>query len=550
MLAFVFRRGYCVRWWAVTHCLREFMEDTEGRAQRQVVSLGCGFDSLYFRTRRQVEEEPGRTNFWEVDFPEVVQRKCRVIEGTPELRGMLSGVLEPGGVALLSQDYKLLGVDLSDISNLHAALETAGISWDVPTLLLAEVALCYMEAAQSSAVIGFAARSFPHSRLVLYEQFSPRDPFGRVMMSHFASLNSPLHSVEAYPELEDQERRFRQQGWQCCRLLDINQFCAMCVPDEEVRRVSALEPFDEYEEFHLKCSHYFILAASRGILAVSPALRPPHMAPADGRLRHSLTPLGDGKVLVLGGRYSPSRPAGGAQILQYKDDAVTLTTARTDANPGLQRWRHTATMVTLSGKRYVLVFGGVSAAAALQDDWFFIEPEELQRVQVPVCGDPPPPCHTHSACSWGGGAVISGGLLISGPPSSSIYILTPQKSHFLWKKLETTPPLTPRFSHTSHVIGGKLLLVGGVWIHSRGIPGLTLVDLVSGHVSEYRLHTESLDWPLMLHSHSSVVLEDGGAVLLLGGGGTCFSFGTHMNLQPVLMDVAPLLRGRGHDTDL
>ena len=32
---------------------------------------------------------------------------------------------------------------------------------------------------------------------------------------------------------------------------------------EERRRVETLEMFDEYEEFFLKCSHYFVLVATK-----------------------------------------------------------------------------------------------------------------------------------------------------------------------------------------------------------------------------------------------------------------------------------------------
>lgn len=36
------------------------------------------------------------------------------------------------------------------------------------------------------------------------------------------------------------------------------------LPAEERQRISNLEPFDEYEEWHLKCSHYVILCALNG----------------------------------------------------------------------------------------------------------------------------------------------------------------------------------------------------------------------------------------------------------------------------------------------
>lgn len=42
----------------------------------------------------------------------------------------------------------------------------------------------------------------------------------------------------------------------------------------------------------------------------------------------------------------------------------------------------------------------------------------------------------------------------------------------------------------------------------------------------------------MLHGHSSVLLQDSKQIVILGGGGTCFSFGTHLNAQPVVVDLS------------
>lgn len=43
------------------------------------------------------------------------------------------------------EDYKLLGVDLSELSELERALEGAGLDSGAPTLFIAEVVLTYME---------------------------------------------------------------------------------------------------------------------------------------------------------------------------------------------------------------------------------------------------------------------------------------------------------------------------------------------------------------------------------------------------------------------
>jgi len=44
----------------------------------------------------------------------------------------------------------------------------------------------------------------------------------------------------------------------------------------------------------------------------------------------------------------------------------------------------------------------------------------------------------------------------------------------------------------------------------------------------------------MLHKHTSILL-DNGTIMLLGGGGNCFSFGTHLNSTPVIVDVSKAL---------
>lgn len=55
------------------------------------------------------------------------------------------------------------------------------------------------------------------------------------------------------------------------------------------------------------------------------------------------------------------------------------------------------------------------------------------------------------------------------------------------------------------------------------------------------LFQEAVEWPLLLHNHSSVLLPDEKELLLIGGGGNCFSFGTHLNPQPVCLDLCDIL---------
>ena len=44
----------------------------------------------------------------------------------------------------------------------------------------------------------------------------------------------------------------------------MNTFYSNVVVGAEQDRIENIEPFDEYEEFHLKCSHYMMLCAYKG----------------------------------------------------------------------------------------------------------------------------------------------------------------------------------------------------------------------------------------------------------------------------------------------
>lgn len=54
--------------------------------QCQIINLGCGFDTLYWRLR-----DAGHmiTNFIELDFPTVTSRKCYVIKRNKNLLGKI-----------------------------------------------------------------------------------------------------------------------------------------------------------------------------------------------------------------------------------------------------------------------------------------------------------------------------------------------------------------------------------------------------------------------------------------------------------------------------
>lgn len=617
-------RGYYVRWRAVDHCVRRFLQITESCPKRQILSLGAGFDSLYFRLHSD-----GALNcatIFEVDFPDVTQRKAALIKSNVILMEMLDfDVHSPTGPLYLScSQYRLLGVDVREQSQMEKALESAGLEWAAPTLILSEVVLTYMENKWSDSIIGWAAEHLPQSLFLMYEQIHPSDPFGHIMQDHFRKLNSTLHAVQQYPDIDAQRHRFLDKGWEQCVCLDINSFYLGLVPEEERFKIENLEPFDEYEEWHQKCSHYFILTAAQGSLTAQAVLSIPAssltiMSPSIGRkalsvrtipvcteglgmasssvspnqvlltggstkggreaqigmllknkeswksvkvetsgnfgvrLYHTVSALPRGGAIVFGGRTSPLNPVKNVCKLTFDPfstcsidflegrDTVKLRVEQVvcGGNSPAPRWRHTTTLVRHKGKDFLFVFGGKNESQVVLGDVNFMDVEQNVWTEIPVDGAAPEARLSHSASSYQEGVLMFGGLGGRGVPLGDTVLLRQTGSGFCWERIDINPPPIPRYSHSAHVIDNNLIVAGGVWLQSH-VPGVAVINLSLKSSMEFSLDTTTVPWPLMLHSFCSELYSNE-ELLLIGGGGNCFSFGTHFNPQPVVVDLRTVL---------
>ncbi|XP_014866694.1 PREDICTED: tRNA wybutosine-synthesizing protein 4 isoform X3 [Poecilia mexicana] len=503
-------RGYFVRWRAVDHCVRHFLHITAKCPKRQILSLGAGFDSLYFRLR--ADGALDGTVVFEVDFPDVARRKAALVTSNATLRGLLDPCLPPsphtGPVYLCSSQYRLLGVDVREESQTEAALSAAGLDWAAPTLILSEVVLTYMETQRSDAVISWAAKRLPRSLFVMYEQIRPDDPFGRVMQDHFLKLNSTLHALQQYPDLPAQRQRFLDkasapthhtaftfvtspsqtliyflwwtvrklkphwsrkehgtaanlpghacfnyasmyvllnehcvcvcaccpQGWERCVCVDMNAFYLGLVPQEERDRIETLEPFDEHEEWHQKCSHYFILTASRGALMEQALLGQasvPSVSPSwsSTELKASAVPVcleGLGLAstwMRLEGLLLTGGSSRGGRVTQCRSlirdqNGWRSTTVEASADLGVRLY-HTVT--PLPGGGGAVVYGGRSSPLRPNSDLFKLtfdpsaakaprpDAEKVQVEPMDCTGNPPPPRfrHTATVVRHGGSILVS-----------------------------------------------------------------------------------------------------------------------------------------------
>lgn len=244
-------RGYFARVHGLAILQRQFLNLTQGKCQ--FVSLGAGSDTLFWRLH---DAGIAPLRFFEVDFPNVVQRKCLAIKTR---RSLLDALVSPtvSPERVLSQNYCLLPGDLRDTRGLEEILLEAGLDKSLPTLIVLECVLIYLQPTHSEALLRWAGRSFATSVLVNYEPYMLTDHFGQVMVENLKGRGLDLPGKAACTTLQAQIDRFVSNGWQSAHAQDMNSVY-QALPQAEVQRIERLEFLDEAELLHQLLQHYCI----------------------------------------------------------------------------------------------------------------------------------------------------------------------------------------------------------------------------------------------------------------------------------------------------
>ncbi|KAI1300907.1 leucine carboxyl methyltransferase [Xylaria venustula] len=266
----IINRGTYTRTTALDRLIGAFLSATDGQ-ERQIISLGAGTDTRVFRLFK--DGNHAKLIYHELDFPAVTDRKYHLVRATAALKAVIrnaDGIDQthtwrdeelPRG-----SQYWCHGIDLRDLLKpgvMPAALP--GFRTHLPTLLISECCLCYLEVAEASKVVQYFTDRIPCLSLVIYEPIHPNDAFGKQMVSNLASRRIRMPTLEEYTSTENQKARLRDAGFEFAHSLTIERIWEDWIPMEEKERVDSLEGLDEVEEWSLLANHYSVSWGWRGI---------------------------------------------------------------------------------------------------------------------------------------------------------------------------------------------------------------------------------------------------------------------------------------------
>lgn len=253
-------RGYYSRQAALRLLLQQFLEISHSKQSgpTQILSLGAGFDTTWFQLQA---EAVAPTHYYEVDFPEVTKKKAAIVANREALHKLLGLRVDTQSIdqgKIHTDSYSLLPVDLRDLSVLQSSLESAGFQPNVPTYILAECVLVYMEPHESAALLKHMGQQLPSAVCVVYEQIHPEDAFGQQMLRNLESRGCPLKGLPSTPTLEAHRQRFLTNNWEKAESVDLDTIYKYHLDPEDKRRIERLEIFDEFEEWHMIQEHYCV----------------------------------------------------------------------------------------------------------------------------------------------------------------------------------------------------------------------------------------------------------------------------------------------------
>uniref|UniRef100_A0A6G1SJM3 Leucine carboxyl methyltransferase 1 n=1 Tax=Aceria tosichella TaxID=561515 RepID=A0A6G1SJM3_9ACAR len=258
--------GYFARSASIAYLVEKFICK---HPDAQIISLGAGYDTLYWRLKDRNflvtgDQQPPRVTYVEIDMSSVVVHKIMSIRRHPELHRALASI-QYKGEGIHSESYHLISFDLRQVDKLllyKKLFDDCQLVATRPTLCLAECVLVYMPVQDSSSLIRWFSGNFNNVTMANYEQCNMMDRFSEIMLASMNARHCDLMGVDACKSLETQMERFKKNGLDHTRGWSLLEIFKKCLLPSSIERISKIEFLDERELLEQLLEHYCIVIGS------------------------------------------------------------------------------------------------------------------------------------------------------------------------------------------------------------------------------------------------------------------------------------------------
>ena len=271
----IIKRGTHARVCCMDRAISGFLNYQHAVKECQIIVLGSGKDTSYFRYRagsimgmQDTNSNPQRTVHWyEVDHRTVIQEKSTIIQNSPILSSHCA--LKPTKFGFFSSskdivDYHLVEHDLRDSP--LTLLQKLGLNTSLPTLFLLECVFMYLPNASSKTLLETLSKAVGACWIVGYEPILGNDPFGTMMQQNLvqAGVATPMSCLLQTRTLQAQLEKLIHGGFQRAVGCDMWSAYETILTHEQRRRANQTEFLDEVEEWMLIMRHYCFCVARGG----------------------------------------------------------------------------------------------------------------------------------------------------------------------------------------------------------------------------------------------------------------------------------------------
>lgn len=254
-------RGYYARSASIAYLVERYIES---HPDGQVINLGAGYDTLYWRLKSKCGDKLGKVNFVEIDVASVTLHKMSCIRKSSDLSKGLND-FKIKGDCLHSENYHLVTFDLrqSDRTKFKEKLfEISNLDPNKPTLCISECVLVFMPIEKSDSLIAWLSATFKSLSFINYEQCNMNDRFGETMLTNMYAQQCDLMGVDACRSLDSQKDRFIGHGLTRLRAWTLTDIYQNYLLPSERDRIESIEFLDERELLSQLLDHYCVIVAS------------------------------------------------------------------------------------------------------------------------------------------------------------------------------------------------------------------------------------------------------------------------------------------------